>query len=144
TVPAPGAGAPAGAAVPVGGRARRAGQGRLAFTAVRGGDPPRAAGRAGGPHAGRRRRGPPARARRTSPRRRAGPPGTRRPGGGRVRAPRVAVGVPVWNGERHLEDCLDSLLAQTYDDIGIVISDNASTDRTAAICRAYAARDERI
>lgn len=61
-----------------------------------------------------------------------------------MRTPRVTIGVPVWNGERHLEHCLDSLLAQTYDDIGIVISDNASTDRTAAICRDYAARDRRV
>jgi glycosyltransferase involved in cell wall biosynthesis len=58
--------------------------------------------------------------------------------------PRVTVGVPVWNGARHLAECLDSLLAQTYDDIEIVISDNASTDRTPEICRAYRARDERI
>jgi glycosyltransferase involved in cell wall biosynthesis len=61
-----------------------------------------------------------------------------------MRMPRVTVGVPVWNGARHLEPCLDSLLAQTYDDIEIVISDNASTDRTPEICRAYCARDERV
>jgi glycosyltransferase involved in cell wall biosynthesis len=59
-------------------------------------------------------------------------------------APRVTIGVPVWNGARHLEACLESLLAQTYDDLEIVISDNASTDRTPAICRAYRARDERV
>jgi glycosyltransferase involved in cell wall biosynthesis len=58
--------------------------------------------------------------------------------------PRVTIGVPVWNGARHLEECLDSLLAQTYDDIEVVISDNASTDRTPEICRAYCARDERV
>lgn len=59
-------------------------------------------------------------------------------------SPRVTIGVPVWNGARHLGECLDSLLAQTYDDIEIVISDNASTDRTAEICLAYCARDERV
>src|SRR5262245_24410584 len=57
---------------------------------------------------------------------------------------RVTIGVPVYNGARHLEPCLDSLLAQTYEDIEIVISDNASTDRTPEICRAYQERDERV
>lgn len=59
-------------------------------------------------------------------------------------APRVTIGVPVHNGARHLEACLESLLAQTYDDLRICISDNGSTDRTPDICRAYAARDERV
>jgi glycosyltransferase involved in cell wall biosynthesis len=58
--------------------------------------------------------------------------------------PRVTIGVPVYNGARHLEPCLESLLAQTYDDIEIVISDNASTDRTAEICRDFCERDERV
>jgi glycosyltransferase involved in cell wall biosynthesis len=64
--------------------------------------------------------------------------------GGSTRRPRVTIGVPVWNGADHLEDCLDSLLAQTYDDIEILISDNASTDRTQEICRAYCERDPRV
>ena len=70
--------------------------------------------------------------------------GEREPEGGQVSQPRVTIGVPVWNGAQHLEDCLDSLLAQTYDDIEIVISDNASTDRTSEICRVYCARDARV
>jgi glycosyltransferase involved in cell wall biosynthesis len=61
-----------------------------------------------------------------------------------VRQPRVSIGVPVFNGARHLASCLDSLLAQTYDDLEIVVSDNASTDDTAAICRAYSGHDERV
>jgi glycosyltransferase involved in cell wall biosynthesis len=61
-----------------------------------------------------------------------------------MRGPRVTIGVPVYNGARYLEPCLDSLLAQTYEDIEIVISDNASTDRTPEICRAYRERDERV
>ena len=64
-----------------------------------------------------------------------------RPGG---RAPRVSIGLPVYNGERYLEAALESLLAQTFTDLELIISDNASTDETAAICRAYAARDSRI
>jgi glycosyltransferase involved in cell wall biosynthesis len=58
--------------------------------------------------------------------------------------PRVSVGMPVYNAERYLEEALESLLGQSFDDFELVISDNASTDRTGDICRAYAARDERI
>jgi glycosyltransferase involved in cell wall biosynthesis len=56
----------------------------------------------------------------------------------------VSIGVPVFNGARYLEECLDSLVAQTYVDLEILISDNASTDRTAEICRAYSENDERV
>ena len=58
--------------------------------------------------------------------------------------PRVSVGMPIYNAERYLEEALESLLGQSFDDFEIVISDNASTDRTGEICRAYAARDERV
>ncbi|MDG4789569.1 glycosyltransferase family 2 protein [Micromonospora sp. WMMD1102] len=59
-------------------------------------------------------------------------------------APRVSLGVPLYNAERYLEGCLDALLAQDYPDFEIVVSDNASTDRTWEICQAYAAKDSRI
>jgi glycosyltransferase involved in cell wall biosynthesis len=59
-------------------------------------------------------------------------------------APRVSVGIPVLNGQDYLADALDSILAQTFADFEIVISDNASTDLTPDICRTYAARDARI
>ena len=58
--------------------------------------------------------------------------------------PRMGVGVPVLNGERFLAETLDSLLAQSYEDFVLIIGDNASTDRTEEIARAYAARDPRI
>ena len=58
--------------------------------------------------------------------------------------PRVSIGIPVYNGEKYLAETLDSLQAQTLEDFEIVISDNASTDRTAEICRAYKALDSRI
>jgi glycosyltransferase involved in cell wall biosynthesis len=58
--------------------------------------------------------------------------------------PRVTIGVPVFNGESFVAAALDSLLNQTFTDFEIVISDNASTDRTEQICRDYAARDPRI
>jgi glycosyltransferase involved in cell wall biosynthesis len=56
----------------------------------------------------------------------------------------VTIGVPLYNEETFLELALDSLLAQTHRDVEIIISDNASTDRTEAICRARAAVDSRI
>jgi glycosyltransferase involved in cell wall biosynthesis len=61
-----------------------------------------------------------------------------------MNAPKVTVGVPVWNGAALLPRCLDALIGQTMPDIDIVISDNASTDATPEICRAFAARDPRI
>src|SRR5262249_32985361 len=60
------------------------------------------------------------------------------------RKPRVSIGLYVYNGARFLEDTLDSLLAQTYTDFELIISDNASTDRTEEICRTYAAKDQRV
>ncbi len=50
----------------------------------------------------------------------------------------------MFNGEMHLEDAIDSILSQTYSDFELIISDNASTDKTQEICRAYEARDRRI
>lgn len=58
--------------------------------------------------------------------------------------PRVSLGLPVYNGERFLTEVLESILAQTYDDFELIISNNASTDRTDEICRRYAAKDSRI
>lgn len=58
--------------------------------------------------------------------------------------PTVSIGMPVFNGERFIEQALDSLLQQTFTDLEIVIADNASTDRTESICRSYAERDERV
>jgi glycosyltransferase involved in cell wall biosynthesis len=58
--------------------------------------------------------------------------------------PRVSIGLPVYNGERHLRAALDSLLGQTFTDIEVILSDNASTDGTEAICREYASKDPRV
>ena len=58
--------------------------------------------------------------------------------------PRVSIGLPVFNGENFLEEALDSILAQTYRDFELIISDNASTDRTEEICETYSGRDQRI
>jgi glycosyltransferase involved in cell wall biosynthesis len=58
--------------------------------------------------------------------------------------PRVSIGLPVFNGERYLERALNSILAQTFTDFELVISDNASTDQTQAICESYFSKDRRI
>jgi glycosyltransferase involved in cell wall biosynthesis len=58
--------------------------------------------------------------------------------------PQVSIGLPVYNGEKFLAETLDSLLGQSFRAFEIVISDNASTDRTAEICRCYQAKDSRI
>jgi glycosyltransferase involved in cell wall biosynthesis len=60
------------------------------------------------------------------------------------RTPRLSIGLPVYNGERYLAESLDALLDQTFGDFELIISDNASTDATAEICRRYAATDARI
>ena len=58
--------------------------------------------------------------------------------------PRVSIGLPVFNGERFVAEAIDSILAQTFTDFELIVSDNASTDRTEEICRQYAEKDERI
>lgn len=59
-------------------------------------------------------------------------------------APRVTMGMPVYNGEAYVETALQSLVKQTFGDFEILISDNASTDRTSSICQDYAGMDRRI
>jgi glycosyltransferase involved in cell wall biosynthesis len=59
-------------------------------------------------------------------------------------SPQLSIGLPVYNGERFLAEGLDCLLSQTFRDFEIIISDNASSDRTPQICQAYAQRDHRI
>lgn len=58
--------------------------------------------------------------------------------------PRVSVGIPVYNGENYLAEALDSLLAQTFTDFEIIVSDNASTDSTEEIVQTYMARTPKI
>jgi glycosyltransferase involved in cell wall biosynthesis len=57
---------------------------------------------------------------------------------------RVVIGLPVHNSERFLRATLESVAAQDHPDLEIVISDDASTDGTPAICREFAARDPRF
>ncbi len=59
-------------------------------------------------------------------------------------APRVSIGMPVYNGGPFLSEAIDSLLAQTFTNFELIISDNASTDDTEQVCLDYAHLDSRI
>ena len=58
--------------------------------------------------------------------------------------PRVSIGLPVFNGEKYLKEAIDAILAQTFQNFELIISDNGSTDHTRQICLDYASREPRI
>ncbi len=58
--------------------------------------------------------------------------------------PKISVIVPVYNAERYLRECLDSIISQSLSDIEILTVDDGSTDSSPEILREYAERDERI
>ncbi len=60
------------------------------------------------------------------------------------RVPRLSIGLPVYNGEKYVSESIEALLGQTYEDFELIISDNASTDGTAEICRRYERLDSRV
>jgi len=61
-----------------------------------------------------------------------------------IRGMKVSVLIPVYNGERHLSECLETVLAQNFADLEILISDDGSTDGTRNIIERFAARAPRI
>lgn len=61
-----------------------------------------------------------------------------------TKSPQVSIGLPVYNGENFIREAINSILNQTFEDFELIISDNASTDQTETICRAYAAQDNRV
>jgi len=58
--------------------------------------------------------------------------------------PLVSIGLPVYNEQRFIRETVASLLAQDFEDLELIISDNASTDGTEEICRQFAAQDPRV
>ena len=61
-----------------------------------------------------------------------------------MHVPRVSIGLPVYNGDKYIRLAVESILQQDYTDFELIISDNASTDRTGEIAHAYAGQDDRI
>lgn len=57
---------------------------------------------------------------------------------------KVSIIVPVYNGQDYLRVCVDSILAQTYDDYEVILVDDGSTDRSSAICDDYHSQSERV
>lgn len=58
--------------------------------------------------------------------------------------PKISVIVPVYNVEKYLCRCIDSILAQTFTDFELILVDDGSTDNCPAICDKYAAKDSRV
>ncbi len=57
---------------------------------------------------------------------------------------KISVIVPVYNTEQYLEQCIDSIILQSYKNIELILADDGSTDNSAAICDRYAGQDDRI
>ena len=58
--------------------------------------------------------------------------------------PKISVIVPVYNVEKYLHRCVDSILAQTFNDFELLLIDDGSKDKSGAICDEYAAKDSRV
>lgn len=58
--------------------------------------------------------------------------------------PKVSVIVPVYNAEKYLHRCIDSILAQTFTDFELLLIDDGSKDKSGAICDEYAVKDSRV
>ena len=58
--------------------------------------------------------------------------------------PLVSVIVPVYNAEKYLEDCVNSILSQILDDFELLLIDDGSTDSSGTICDSYKIRDSRV
>lgn len=61
-----------------------------------------------------------------------------------VGSPAISVIVPIYNAEKTLRKCVDSLLAQTFEDFEILLIDDGSPDQCGAICDEYAKQDSRV
>lgn len=57
---------------------------------------------------------------------------------------KISVIVPVWNAHEYLNRCVDSILAQTYKNLEVLLVDDGSADDSLEICRRYAEKDSRV
>jgi len=58
--------------------------------------------------------------------------------------PEISIGMPVYNGEKFLKKRLKSILDQTFENFELLISDNASNDKTSEVCREFMNKDKRV
>lgn len=58
--------------------------------------------------------------------------------------PKISVIVPVYNAEKNLHRCVDSILTQTFNDFELLLIDDGSKDRSGDICDKYARKDARV
>lgn len=58
--------------------------------------------------------------------------------------PKISVIVPVYNAERHLRQCIDSILSQSFSNFELLLVDDGSTDTSGTLCEQYAAKDARV
>ena len=58
--------------------------------------------------------------------------------------PEISIIVPVYKVEKYLNECIDSILAQTFTDFELILVDDGSPDGCPALCDAAAAKDSRI
>lgn len=61
-----------------------------------------------------------------------------------MEGPKISVIIPVYNVEKYLPACLDSVIRQSYTSLELILVDDGSSDRSLEICRSYAERDDRI
>ena len=57
---------------------------------------------------------------------------------------KVNIGVPVYNVEAYLRECLDSIMNQTFKDFEVIMVDDGSTDNLFNICQEYVVKDSRF
>ena len=57
---------------------------------------------------------------------------------------KVSIGIPVYNVEKYLRECLDSITNQTFKNFEAIIVDDGSTDNSFVICQEYVAKDNRF
>src|SRR5574344_1670943 len=58
--------------------------------------------------------------------------------------PLISVIIPIFNAEKYLNRCIDSIISQTYHNLEVILLDDGSTDNSGNICDEYALKDSRI